>query len=118
MWTIYHNNRCSKSRAALTFLEENNINFTPVYYLEVGLDSATILALHKQVGGDFDQLIRKKEAEFKVIADKWATFSLEEKVAYIVQYPKILERPIVSNGKKAVVARPTIEPIKTLLKDR
>lgn len=115
MWTIYYNGDCSKSRAAREFLISNGIEFTTVNYLEGMLTADDIQALYTLIGGDLDAMVRMGEDEFKVIEGSWHSLSAPEKFIFIAENPRVLQRPIVSNGKKAVIARPTADLIAALI---
>ncbi len=104
---IYHNPRCSKSRQTLALLEENNINAEIVLYLETAPNQQELGQLCDQLGMEPTAIIRFKEELAKELGisakderdrDEWLTI--------ISKNPKLLERPIVSDGKKAVIGRP------------
>lgn len=105
MITVYHNNRCSKSREAINYLTENNITFEIRYYLENPLTENEITNLIKLLNIKPIELVRVKEKEW---IDTFKGRNLSDKmiVELLAQFPKLIERPIVSNGEKAVIARP------------
>jgi arsenate reductase (glutaredoxin) len=104
MVKIYHNPRCSKSRQALQLLHDNNQEARVIEYLKEipsASELAKVIELLKIAPID---LIRKNEDDFKPFKGK----SLSDK-AYIdlmIAHPKLIERPIVVNGSKAVIGRP------------
>ena len=103
--TIYHNPRCSKSRSTLALLQDNGIEPKIVLYLETPLDSSEIKALLKKLGIGAAELVRRSEDEYKASGlDKDS--SAEDYVAAVARYPKLIERPIVVRGNKAVLGRP------------
>lgn len=105
-YTIYHNPRCSKSRQTLALLEDNGITPTIVKYLDDTLDAATLSGLIKQLGlAKAHELVRNKEADY-AIAGLSADSSDKDVIAAMVAYPKLIERPIVVHGDKAVLGRP------------
>jgi len=104
--TIYHNPRCSKSRATLALLEERGIRPDVVLYLENPPEAATIRQLSKLLKLDVRQLLRTKEDAFRSLGLEDAEKSADELIAAIVSNPILLERPIVVAGDRAVIGRP------------
>jgi arsenate reductase len=103
---VYHNPRCSKSRCALDFLAERQLDFSVVEYLKEMPSKAELTAIIDQLGIAPEALIRKGEEEYKQHF-KGKTLSNDEWIAAMIQFPKLIERPIVAVGDKAVIARPT-----------
>jgi arsenate reductase (glutaredoxin) len=103
---VYHNPRCSKSRCALTYLDDHQTDYEVVDYLKHPLKAAEINALLKQLGMPAAQLIRKGEPEF-IEHFKGKELSEKEWIAAMVKYPKLIERPIIVKNGKAVIGRPT-----------
>ena len=103
--TIYHNPRCRKSREAVQHLEEHNINFEVVGYMEDKQKEKELSDILAKVGKKPSEVLRKNETlwrtEFK---DK----NLEEKeiLTVLVRHPKLIERPIVISNDTGVIARP------------
>ncbi|QDF66913.1 arsenate reductase (glutaredoxin) [Shewanella sp. SNU WT4] len=111
---IYHNPRCSKSREALALLEQHNCDIEVVLYLQQPPVLADIAKLLSLLGFDSArQLMRTKEAEYKELA---LADSNDESVLRqaLVDYPKLIERPIVIVNDRAIIARPP-EQLLTLL---
>ena len=105
-YSIYHNPRCSKSRQALALLEENGIEPNVIKYLDNPPDANTLRALVRQLGlARAHDLVRVKEAEYKE-AGLHADADDDIVIAALVRYPKLLERPVVVHGKRAVIGRP------------
>ena len=102
---IWHNPRCSKSREALKLLEEEGIEPQIRQYLKETPSEQEVNDLIKKLGIKPEQLIRKGEAIFKENF-KGKTLSNEEWIKAMVEYPKLIERPIVISGDKAVIGRP------------
>ena len=104
-FTIYHNPRCSKSRNTLALLEENGVSPRVVLYLEIPLGASEIKGLLKKLGMKAGEIVRRGEADYK--ASGLDRDSNDEKVlAAMIKYPKLIERPIVVRGSKAVLGRP------------
>lgn len=105
MITIYHNNRCSKSRCGLQILEDSGKPFKIVKYLDDTPSAEalkSIIALLKIKPID---LVRKNEAIWKEHF-KGKTLTDTDIISAMAKYPKLIERPIVINGDKAVIGRP------------
>ena len=103
--TIYHNPRCRKSREALTYLEENGHQPTVVDYQKELLSENDLAQLLNELDYTAEELVRKNEAIWK--ADfKGKNWSEKELIAALASHPKLIERPIISNGNQAVIARP------------
>ena len=105
MLTIYHNPRCSKSRQTLELIKENSTKEIKIIeYLKNPITQADIEKLLTLLSCTPIEMMRTKEAEFKELNLKDA----DEKtlIAAMVTTPKLIERPIVSDGNKAVIGRP------------
>lgn len=102
---IYHNPRCSKSRATLALLRDHGIEPEVIEYLVQPLSAASLKDLVEALGIKPEQLIRKGEDVFK---SKYAgrTLSDAQWIAAMIEDPILIERPIVVKGAKAVVGRP------------
>ncbi|TYA71818.1 arsenate reductase (glutaredoxin) [Seonamhaeicola marinus] len=105
MIKIYHNNRCSKSRLGLGILEESGKAFEIVKYLEQVPSIEELTAIIEVLGIPPIELVRKNEAIWKQ-EFKGKELSNEDIIKAMVNNPKLIERPIVINGKKAVIGRP------------
>ncbi|SFH72509.1 arsenate reductase family protein [Modicisalibacter xianhensis] len=109
---LYHNPRCSKSREALALLEARGVDFQVRRYLDEPLDREELKALASRLDTPCDSLVRTNEAE-------WKAFQVTEPdeaacLAAIAEYPRLLQRPILDRGDRAVIGRPP-EAILTLL---
>lgn len=106
MIKIYHNPRCTKSRQGVAFLEDKKVEFEVIKYLDQEFTFDTLTSIIHELGIEPIALIRKNEAIWK--SDfKGKELSDKDLIEAMVTFPKLIERPIVSNGGKAVVARPT-----------
>ncbi|WP_078084599.1 arsenate reductase (glutaredoxin) [Microbulbifer mangrovi] len=106
MWTIYHNPRCSKSRQTLQLLQDNNIEPEVVLYLETPPDAAALKSLLGMLGIGARDLLRKGEDAYKALNLKDTALADEALIEAMVTHPKLIERPIVVKGDKAVLGRP------------
>ena len=113
MIKIYHNPKCTKSRQGVAFLEEKGIEFQIVKYLEDTFTVETLSKIIKELGIKPIELVRKNEAIWKSNF-KGKELSDTEIIQAMVDFPKLIERPIVVNKGRAVIARPT-EKIEEIL---
>ncbi|AIR89912.1 arsenate reductase (glutaredoxin) [Pseudomonas cremoricolorata] len=104
--TLYHNPRCSKSRAALELLEARGLAPTVVRYLETPPDAATLRDLLGRLGISARQLLRTGEDEYKALNLADASLDEEALIAAMVEHPKLIERPILRAGERAIIGRP------------
>ena len=112
--TIYHNPRCSKSRQTLQLIEEAGVSPEIVLYLDTPPSADELKAVLAKLGISARQLLRKGEDAYK--ENNLADDSLSEAdlITKMTEFPKLIERPIVIKGEKAVLGRPP-ENVQTLL---
>jgi len=111
--TIWHNPRCSKSRAAAQLLEEKGVKAEVVKYLETPPTKEEITAVLKMLGISARELMRTKEDIYKELGLK--DVEDEEKlIEAMATHPKLIERPVVIKDGKAAIGRP-IEKIVALI---
>lgn len=103
---LYHNPRCSKSRAALALLRERGVAFDVVEYLETPPTRRELDALRHKLGLPPSEWIRHKEKAFAESGLSQDS-SADELLDAISEQPVLLERPILVRGERAVVGRPT-----------
>ena len=104
--TLYHNPRCSKSRGALELLEARGLTPTVVRYLETPPSATELQALLAKLGFNARQLLRTGEDEYKTLNLADATLTEAQLIEAMASHPKLIERPILVAGDKAVVGRP------------
>ncbi len=102
---IWHNPRCSKSRATLALLEEHGVTPEVRLYLQDAPSAAELREALDLLELEARDLVRKGEADFKD-AGLWSKSSEDELVAAMASHPKLIERPIVFANGKARVGRP------------
>ena len=106
MTTIYHNPRCSKSRATLALLEEHGVSPDVVLYLETPPGAEEIAELTKKLGLSIREIMRSGEAVFKELDAGNPDNGDRDLVQMVADNPILLERPIVVNGDRAAIGRP------------
>jgi arsenate reductase (glutaredoxin) len=104
MLVIYHNPRCAKSRATLALLEKRGLKPRIVEYLKTPPDAAELKRLLALLGKTPRELLRAKEAKAAGLAKPG--LSDAALIAGMVAHPVAIERPIVVNGRRAVLGRP------------
>lgn len=106
MIKIYHNPRCSKSRQGVKYLEEKGLEFEVIQYLKDELNEVELKELIQKLNIQPIELVRTKEIIWKENY-KDLELSADQIIQAMVENPRLIERPIVLNKEKAVVARPT-----------
>lgn len=106
MVRIYHNSRCSKSRAALALLQERGADVEVVNYLDTPPTAAELSTLLKQLGMTPRQLLRQGEDDYQALGLDNPTLDDQALIAAMVAHPKLIERPIVVANGKAALGRP------------
>ena len=104
---LYHNPRCSKSRQAVALLSENGVEFEEYRYLDLGIAEEDLEILSSLSG-----IIRTNEQEYK--SAKFDTNNFEQIKKALKNIPKLLQRPVLIKGEKAVIGRPP-EDIKSII---
>ena len=105
--TIWHNPRCSKSREALSISEEIGVESTIVKYLEERPSKDELKSVLKMLGfSSAREWMRTKEDIYKELGLKNVTDE-EALLDAMVQNPKLIERPVIIKGDKAIIGRPT-----------
>lgn len=112
----YHNPRCSKSRQGLELLTSEGVEPTVKEYIKEGISQDEALDLMEKLRiNPLEGLIRIKDSLFKELGfSKETSFSNKEWAKIISDNPKLLERPILVNGKKAAIGRPPENLIKII----
>ena len=102
---ILHNSRCSKSREALQYLEDQKIDFELINIIQNPLSKEEIASVLQKLGIKAEDLVRKSDALFK---EKYAGQELNEEgwINVLVDNPTLIQRPIVVKDNKAVIGRP------------
>ncbi|MDB4060962.1 arsenate reductase (glutaredoxin) [Vicingaceae bacterium] len=102
---IYHNPRCTKSRQTLALIEAAGIKPEIIKYLENIPSKEELLDLLMKLNLKPADILREGEVAYKEII-KGKSFGDEELIQIMIENPKLIERPIVVRGNKAVLGRP------------
>ncbi|UTD14748.1 arsenate reductase (glutaredoxin) [Tenacibaculum mesophilum] len=113
MIKIYHNPRCSKSRQGLEIIENSGKEYETVKYLDTIPSTEELKGVISLLNISPIDLVRKNEKIWKE-EYKGRELSDAEIIKALVDNPKLIERPIVINGNKAVIGRPP-ENIKEII---
>lgn len=114
--TIYHNPRCSKSRATLDLLNARGFSPRVVAYLETPPSSGEIESLLAMLALEPRALMRSDEEEYSALGLADPKLTRKQLVAAIAAHPRLLQRPIVVLGSKAAIGRPP-EAVLAILPD-
>jgi len=104
--TIYHNPRCSKSRATLELLTARGFAPRVINYLETPPTIAEVGKLLDMLGVEPRELMRTDEDEYSALRLADPKRTREQLVAAIATHPRLLQRPVVVFGGKAAIGRP------------
>ncbi len=103
---LYHNPRCSKSRATLSLLSDKGYDFETIEYLKNGLQETEIKYIIDKLGLPIKDIIRTGEAPFKALKSATDTLSDEDLMQALVEHPILLQRPILVTDRGARIGRP------------
>lgn len=106
MIRIYHNSRCSKSRSALSLLEQHGKPFEVINYLETPPTAGELKTLLSQLGITARQLLRSGEEIYKTLHLDDPSLDETALIGAMTKHPQLIERPIVMADGKAVIGRP------------
>ncbi|CAH0218012.1 Arsenate reductase [Pseudomonas sp. Bi70] len=104
--TLYHNPRCSKSRAALQLLEERGLQPTVVHYLDTPPSAAQLREVLDKLGLPPRQLLRSGEDEYRQLNLADQALTDDALIEAMVAHPRLIERPILITADRAVIGRP------------
>lgn len=104
--TLYHNPRCSKSRGALELLEDRGLSPNVVRYLETPPTAAQLTDLLTKLKISARQLLRTGEDEYKTLNLADSSLSDAQLIDAMAAHPKLIERPILVAGDRAIIGRP------------
>lgn len=102
---IYHNPRCSKSRETLQLIKDAGVEVEIVEYLKAIPTADDLKTILMKLNLNPTDILRKGEAVYKE-KFKNSNFNDDEWIKIMIEYPKLIERPIVVKGNKAILGRP------------
>ena len=115
MTTLYHNPRCSKSRAALTMCQASNREVNVRLYLNEPLSKKEIYGILSRLDGPVSRIIRTKDSKFKTVDSTTLNLEQVESIAeFLFLHGHLMERPLLDDGTTAVIGRP-VENLNQLL---
>ncbi|MFV2030335.1 arsenate reductase (glutaredoxin) [Neisseria sp. S1] len=113
--TLYHNNRCSKSRAALALLQMRGLRTKVVDYLDTPLSITDLRDLMDKLGlSDARAMMRVKDDLYRELGLEQPDIDNHALLKAVEKYPQLLERPIAVAGCRAAIGRP-LENIEAIL---
>lgn len=104
--TIYQKPTCTTCRQVSAALTEAGVPFESVNYFTDPIPEATLRRLLKKLGLTPRQLLRTKESRYKELGLHDPSTSDDAIIARMVEFPELIERPIVERGTEAILARP------------
>ncbi len=115
---LFHNKRCSKSREVKKYLDDNNIIYEVIDYLNIFPEKNFLKSVILKLENSFQEIIRVNEKIYKNLNDNEKIHAFENIINLVIKYPILLQRPIVSieRNKKiiqSIICRPT-ELIKSI----
>jgi len=103
---IYHNPQCSKCRLSMQLLADHGTEIEAIEYLSAPPDAGELTEILELLGLEPRELMRKHEAPYKDLNLDDKTLTRYKLIQAMVDNPILIERPIVINGKTAVIGRP------------
>lgn len=103
---IYHNARCSKSRATVAILEQNDEDFEVVNYLVNPPSESELKSILKDLDISARELLRRGESKFKELGLSDKSLSEDYLIKSMLEFPILIERPIVRTEKGVAIGRP------------
>ncbi len=112
--TVYQKPTCTTCRQVAAALKDAGVDFTAVNYFTDPIPPATLRALLRKMGLGARDVLRTKEARYKALKLGERDLPEEDLLALLAQFPELLQRPIVEQGDRAILARPA-DRIRTFL---
>ena len=103
---IYHNPRCSKSRATMALLESRGIDVDVIEYLKTPPAPDEIEAVLEKLAMEPRELMRRKEAAYREAGLDDPSLGRRHLVEAMAAHPVLIERPVVLAQGKAALGRP------------
>jgi len=103
---LYHNDACSKCRATAALLAERGLRPAVVEYLHAPPDADTLRDLLRKLAIPARDLLRKGEPEYAALGLDDPALPDAALIAAMAAHPRLIERPILVRGERAVICRP------------
>ncbi len=103
---IFHNPRCSKSRQTLQLIRDRGVEPEIVEYLKTPPCADEILDIVRMLGTAPSALFRTKEALYRELGLHQKEITRDESLEILSENPRLIERPIVISGQRAIIGRP------------
>lgn len=110
---LYHNPRCSKSRATKALLESENFSFTTIEYLIEPPSEDQLKQISESLGGA-RSLLRTNEPDYKALGLDDDFLTDDQIIEALVEHPHLMTRPILVIGNKAAIGRPPEQVLEIL----
>jgi arsenate reductase len=104
--TIYFNPKCSKCRLTLELLEQEGQQAEVIEYLNTPPDAATLEAILDMLDMEPRELMRQREQEYTAAGLDNPALSRADLINAMIEYPRLIERPIVIKNGRAILGRP------------
>ena len=104
--TVFHNPACSSSRGALELLKSRNVDFEIIEYLKTPPDRATLEKILDRIDSPPSVMVRtdRRFKDLKLKPDDYR--DRDSVIGLLLQHPELMQRPVVINEPRAVIARP------------
>ncbi len=115
---LFHNKRCSKSREVKKYLDENNVKYSVVDYLNILPNKNFLKNVLVKLENNFEEIIRINEKIYKNLKIDEKAHTFENIMNLVTKYPVLMQRPIVAIERdneiiESIICRPT-ELIKSI----
>lgn len=104
--TVFHNPRCSTSKAALDAADAAGVDVEVVRYLTTPLDEAALRNLLGKLEDPATDLVRRDAAFARLGLTNADVATADQVVAVLVEHPELMQRPVLEKGKRAIIGRP------------
>jgi|SRR5690606_13817584 len=103
---IYHKPTCSTCRQVIKIVQESGQPYTTINYYDQPFSKSGLQELLRQAGLKPSDIIRHKEELYKKLQLRQSQFTDEELLNLMIQYPDLIQRPLVQKGDRVILARP------------
>ncbi|MBK7031079.1 MAG: arsenate reductase (glutaredoxin) [Bacteroidales bacterium] len=107
MITIFHNPKCRKSCEGLEYIKNKGLEYQVIEYLKTPFSREYLKEVLMKLNAKPFDIVRTQEDIFKE-KFRGKSFTDEEWITILLENPKLIQRPIVMKGYKAVLGQPAI----------